>query len=272
MCTLFVKHLEMNFNLVPEVITEAYKDLLSPSLKNIGKALGTGFDTLNSLLLPLTFYNEKRRLSYIANIKRLQENLDKIPEEKLIEIPSEIAQPILDKFSYVSNEHLADMFHNLLIRAASEDTSNFAHPGFIPVINRLSPDEAKILFFMKDMRGIPALSMEVSGSNFAKVILLTNETCVHEHVKLSFPQNGNMYFENLTSIGLLKLVYDSTRSKIWADKYKWIESNYLERIKDVDESLTNFEGLDKCWNINESFYDITDYGRMFIKACIEPFT
>ena len=257
----------MQFNLIPEVFTEMYKDLFSSSFKNIGKALGTGTETLNTILLPLSYYNEKRRLIYATNIKRLQENLEKITEEKVVEIPAEIASPILDRFSYVSNDHLAELFHNLLINASSQDTAHIAHPGFISIIDRLAPDEAKILLHMKNLNCIPAISYDYLSNEVGRLVL-NNITAIETVLKLTFPQNSNLYFENLTSLGILKILYDSNRSGSYTDKFKMIEMHISDEIRRFEEALSKEESDAVYRNRNELYYDITDFGKMFINACL----
>src|SRR4051812_14557216 len=81
-----------------------YDDAGSPAAQKLGSALGTVIDLTNTILWPIKWANERTRIYFEANLKKYQQKLEQIPEDRLIPVPPEIAKPILDRFSYVSNE------------------------------------------------------------------------------------------------------------------------------------------------------------------------
>ncbi|MGB1251422.1 MAG: Abi-alpha family protein, partial [Candidatus Promineifilaceae bacterium] len=128
-----------------KLVELSYNDLLQPAFRQIGSAAGTVLGLCNSALLPIKLLNAKTDAVFKANVRKLEAQVELIPEEKRVQIPPEIGVPILDRLTYVSNETLSDLFVNLLSSASSTDMFSTAHPSFIHVIDKLTPDEARIL-------------------------------------------------------------------------------------------------------------------------------
>jgi hypothetical protein len=128
-----------------KLVQKIYEDLLSEPSKKAGLALSTIVNVGNTVLWPVKWFNERTRIYFESNLKKYEKNLQEVPEDEITEVPTEISNPILDRFVYVSNEELSDAFVKLLTSASSSKTAKNAHPGFIQIIDRISPDEAKIL-------------------------------------------------------------------------------------------------------------------------------
>lgn len=80
-------------------------------------------------------------------MKRYQEKLEEIPDEKIVEIPSEIAVPILQRFQYVTNETLIKAFVSLLAAASSSDLTSTAHP--VEILKKEKPDANLVVYVIK---------------------------------------------------------------------------------------------------------------------------
>ncbi len=78
---------------VPRILELIYKDLPQPSVKKIGKALGTVFELSNTILLQVKLLNEKVRLNYEKHMNSYKEKLNEIPDEEICEVPPEIGLP-----------------------------------------------------------------------------------------------------------------------------------------------------------------------------------
>ena len=138
-----------------KVVEEAYKDILSNPGKKIGEALGTIMNIGNTLLWPVKWANERTRIYFENNLKKYENKLSQLEDDKIIEVPTEISMPILERFTYVSNEEISNAFVKLLLSASNVDTIQYAHPSFIQIIDRLSPDEAQIIKYFSKNFAVP---------------------------------------------------------------------------------------------------------------------
>ena len=133
-----------------QVLPQVYEDTVKPSAVQIGKAFGTILGVVNTALTPIEIWNEKIRLIKEKNFKQLELRILSIPEENVVEIPTEIIVPAIRKLEYTPNQDLVNLFLNLLCTAANKDTANYVHPSFVNIISNLSADEARILNYMKE--------------------------------------------------------------------------------------------------------------------------
>ena len=132
-------------------------------------------------------------------IKKLEE----ISEEKRCEVHPQIGTPIVEKLTYTTNDEIADLFTTLLVNASNIDMVNTAHPSFVNMIERLSPDEARIIKYLKGRKDIQYCDFRAKakeGNGFTT--MGEHLTLVPFEVKLDFPQNVNAYLSNLVSMGI----------------------------------------------------------------------
>lgn len=255
-----------------KIVEKAYDDILSEPSKKAGSALGTIINIGNTVLWPVKWVNERTRIYFENNLKKYEEKISQIPDEKIIEIPTEISMPILDRFTYTSNEELSNAFVNLLVSASSIDDINKAHPGFIQIIDRLSPDEAVLLKHLAGVSCIATLDIqyyEFFDDPIKKgeyVHLLKNATLLQDKVEFKFPENIKIYLENLTSLALIQ-----ERSYYYTN----CEEEFIEIEKMNSEYLNHYfdkydeKQLTKAKKVQKGMFEKTQYGQLFIKACIQ---
>lgn len=279
---------EKNFNLIniedSKIIENAYNDILSNPGKKIGEALGTIINIGNTLLWPIKWANERTRIYFENNLKKYEEKLSKIENEKIVEVPTEISMPILERFTYVSNEEISNAFINLLTAASNVDTIKFAHPSFIQIIDRMSPDEAKIIKYFKNKIAVTYISLykyKLESKTDENLIIENYEpkidtskyfsicqkkTKITDEIILDFPDNFNIYMDNLISLGLINNI--NTRLKIALEKEmdeleKKIEFEHQKYFSDIPPNLLN-----KSKKIEKGMYELSDFGKLFVKSCI----
>lgn len=248
----------------PNILGQVYEDLAQPSVKAVGNALGTVFEFSTAILLPVKLLNEKFKLNFTKNLNDYKKKLEEVPEEKRCEVHPQIGTPIVEKLTYTTNDEIADLFTTLLANASNIDMVNTAHPSFVNMIERLSPDEARIIKYLKgkediqycDFRG---KAQNGNGYNTIKEHL----TLVPQEVKLDFPNNTNAYLANLASMGIL-FDMDGTY-RIDQTIYNKIKEQYSFELLKTQLVPTFFKDL----VTNNSYYKITDFGKLFIKACIK---
>ena len=256
-------------NIVKETRTQLvgnlYRDLFQPSMKNIGKTLGSVVEFVTLFQVPIQYVNEKVKLNYSKRLREYAKKLEDIPEEKKCEVNPQIGVPIMEKLGYITNDEIADLFTNLLTKASSIDTVNLAHPSFVQLIERLSVDEAKIIRYLFAKEYIPCISFHAyykERNGFKD--LLEKGTFLSFEINFSFPKNEKLYLDNLVSMGILDISHGKylTDETIYEPLYK------LHRYEQLVNELCNdenspFKEIDK----DKSFYQVTNFGKAFIKAC-----
>ncbi|MBR5941138.1 MAG: DUF4393 domain-containing protein [Neisseriaceae bacterium] len=249
-----------------KILLEIYKDAAQPAVRALGSALGTCFEFASSILLPLKLKNEKAKLTFQKNLEKYAEELAKIPEEKRCEVHQQIGLPILDKLTYTTEEDIADLFIALLTNAANKDMVHTALPAFVSMISELSPDEARILNYLKDkeyieyceFRGEKNSWFSYKGHcNFFRATMIENE------VELDKEDNIGMYIANFIRLGIFVDKEGTTK----------VDDLIYQKIRDIHSELLNeMNKQKKTYNISsiyveESFYKITELGKRFIQAC-----
>lgn len=247
----------------PQILSTIYNDLAQPSVRKVGTALETVFEFSTSILLPVKLLNEKFKINFERRLNEYKEKLNEIPEENLIEVNPQIGTPIIEKLSYTTNEEIADLFTNLLTKASSIETVNLAHPSFVQLIERLSVDEARIIKYLKNKDIIPCISFQAyvkDGKGF--ILILNNATMLQFEIELLFPQNIKTYLDNLTSMGVLDISHGL--HKMNENIYNPIYDIY--KYEATNESYINSGAYERVEKV-KSYYQITDFGKAFIKAC-----
>lgn len=248
----------------PNILGQIYTDLAQPSVKAVGQALGTVFEFSTSFLLPVKLLNEKFKMNFKKRITEYEKKLEEIPEDKRCEVHPQVGTPIIEKLSYTTNDEIADLFTTLLANASNIDMVKTAHPAFISIIERLSPDEARIIKYLKGKEDIQYCDFRgnVKNGNGYNTII-EHATLIPQEVHLAFPKNVNAYLANFVSLGILFDMVGTYR----------IDQTIYNKIKE-------FYGFEKLKTqlapnvfkevvANNSYYKVTDFGKLFIQACIK---
>lgn len=245
------------------LLSLVYKDTLRPSVQVIGKSLKAVFEFVSIPFMALQLQNDKVKLNLEKRLDEYAQKLFSIPEDKRCEVHPQIGLPIIEKLTYTTSDEIADLFTNLLASASSSDTVNTAHPAFISMIERMSPDEARILVYLKDKEDIPYCDINAYPNQDRGYITLSEHvTMIDEDVTLSYPQNIDAYLANFISLGILldmrgvfridKTQYDRIRKKCQ------VEAMTKSYVPEYFKSIV----------VQESYYQVTSFGKLFIQACI----
>lgn len=248
----------------PNVLGQIYSDVASPTAKAIGNALGTVFEFSTSFLLPVKLLNEKFKANFTKRLSEYNEKLQQIPSERRCEVHPQIGTPIVEKLTYTTTDEIADLFTTLLAKASDSEQANLAHPSFISIIEHLSTDEASIITYLKDKDFIEYCDFRGHNkSNDGFNSLITRQTLIERDVKMMYPQNIQAYISNLESLGIisdqsgLHKIDPHGEEEIKAFiNYKSLESELVPRV---------FQSI----SVHRSFFNVTDLGKMFIKACVK---
>ncbi|MFE0508189.1 DUF4393 domain-containing protein [Peribacillus butanolivorans] len=251
-------------NQVGPLLQNIYTDLAQPGVKKVGIALETVLDLSNTILFPIKLLNERTKLLTQRNMQTYQVKLDKVPIEDIVTVPPELGIPILEKLTYITNETIADLFTSLLTSASTTKTAHLGHPGFLRVLENLSIDEAKLIHFLsKNKSAFPCISMRAVNIDNGYKIETTNLTGLEKRLEFEFPDNDDLYLDNLTSLGIIEYFEDRVIAN--EELYSELEHMYshfrLEILEEYKDSKT-FKEL----SIIKGSYNITGFGRQFLKA------
>lgn len=248
----------------PKVLEQVYEDLAQPSVKAVGKALGTVFEFSTSMLLPLKLLNEKFRLNFTKRLNEYKDKLNAIPEDQRCEVHPQIGTPIIERLSYTTTDEIASLFSTLLASASNKEKMNLAHPSFIGIIERLSSDEARIIQYLKGKKEIEYCEFRgklVKGKGY--IPLVNRATLIDRDVDIDFRQNIEAYLANLVSLGILIEM---------SGTYK-VETTITDQIcefHDLQKLRTTYvPSFFSAIDVERSYLSVTDLGRMFINACVE---
>lgn len=283
-------------------IDKIYEDLFQPGLKKAGQTLETVFDFGNTILLPFRLVNEKSRILLKKHLSTYDKKLNQIDEKDLMKVPDRVGLPIIEKLIYLHPSDLSEAFLNLLTMASSEKTIGKVHPSFITILNDLSTDEAKILFYIKDKISIPTIAFGIDKyqkkltkpdsfdekgvktkldelmkyDNKVEIRAAWYLTGLEEEIDLIFKKNIDIYIYNFERLKLIEHVegqyfstdethYNKLEEEIYVTKRKKFESEILEVAK-TDASI------ELNLNPKRGYFVFTDFGRAFMEACMKNIT
>lgn len=227
-----------------EIALEVYKDSLQPAMQTLGKTLGATFEFISIPFMGLQYLNDKVKINLQHRLNQYKANIEKIPEEKHVEVHPELGVPIIQRLSYTTNDDIAQLFITLLTNASNIDMLSLAHPTFISIIDRMSPDEARILmyiqqeFLRKGNTYIPYVNFRAKplkdnkssekkdsdfdfDEDFSYIELRRWQTIIPQNVHLDFPDKIHLYFANLMSCGggkMEKIVIDGENGLIQTNR------------------------------------------------------
>lgn len=249
------------------VLTEAYKDLLSPTLQPIGQIISY---IPRAIRVAAFGKVEKWIVSGEENIKRTSEiitdKLKDIPEEKLTDTEPYIIVPAIQQLSYTqNNEVLRNLYANLIASSMMIDKKPLVHPSFIDIIKQLTPDEAKILqgLDVLTLRNAYPLVRVVANRGNDQDIIASNFTNISIEI-LDYPLEIPTYLDNLERLKLITISTGSNFPKIdlfFKDVKNKAVQIYGEVIKELE--------YDELYISRTKYFTITSFGISFIKTCCQ---
>lgn len=240
------------------VLTEAYKDIVSPTAKPIGSMLSLLPRTIRLGLSKWEKWiingEESLKLTALA----LAEKVKEIPEEKQCEPELYVAVPAVQQIAYCRNsEYLRDMYANLLAASMNTDTKEQVHPSFVDIIKQISPDEAKLLKHLHGQREIPVLDVyEIMDPSSGEYMIKARNVIYIPNI-LEVPDNRFAYLDNLMRLKLIDIPSESCLPN--NDLY----DNLKNKLMLHDKPLS----IDKI-EYRKKQLEITQYGKKFIRICI----
>jgi len=224
-----------------EVLPKLYRDLAKPATREVGEALANAVKVARFVLAPVDYLAAQHQ-RWERYLERLAA---KVLEERRIEAHPQIAGPVFAGLEYVEETGInAELFINLLARAIDRERVSEAHPAFAQIISQLSPDEALILFRLKQRSYVFRQHAVLRPDSFTFEPRTTtyNEFPVQE---LVFPANFGLYMDHLHSLNLAGI---------------WQDGNSEPTMEGTPPRQTGA-------NI-KSIITLESFGKMFAQACV----
>ena len=245
-----------------DLLRALYGDLDRPGVPQAGKALGRVLGLGPTLLWTLALASPGAGPILRANLEAFRERLEDLDLEDVVPAAPEIGVPVADKLGYVTDPGLGGLYLNLLAKASGADTAFLAHPGFVPMIASLSPDEAALLPYCDQERPFleARLTNRTAGSWRTLNPLLTN---LEDEADLLFPENLVAYLSNLEGLGLLTIRPDLYLASA-ESRYQELERAY----RPIFATVAHNPGTERL-NFERGKLVPTPFGKLFLRACLD---
>lgn len=223
-----------------ETIGKAYEDALSGPAQQLGKFGTDALKTARLILAPLQI-----AAAFQDRLEKMCERISKrVPEERRVEAPPEIAGPALERLKYtLENSELADMFEEILTKSVDSEAQAKIHPSFGHIIAQLSRDEAWMLFRLRD-----------------------RDFKVTDH--LEFDQIANRFHNRVVEKS------DLPKEELFQPDLIELSYSHLESLSLVTWPVLTQEPLHastagvQTGVRRHSRLMLTDFGKLFVAACI----
>lgn len=251
---------------VSESANEIVKKGFGGPIKEAGETLSILIDCFNNLVLwPMKKYNIYKK----AELKRYEEQLNKraleIPKDKLVPPSINVIGPVMEGLKYnLREEHIKEMFMNVLLSDINSDKKEFVLPSYIEIIKQLSNNDAKFLKELNDIyknnksTSFYLILIKLNPKDSQGYVELDKILIVNENRVIKLNQ---LILDNLIRLGIINCKYDSELEKnnfLYEKGYNLIKHNYNNVSPDV--------GTVKYDN---AVLDITEYGFNFLKICLD---
>lgn len=179
-------------------VDKLYDDLARPATREIGDILHNTTKVARFLFAPID-YLAKQQDRFQNYLKRIG---DKVKEEDLVETSPRIVGEVFEALKYSEQQSiLTELFLNLLAKSIDKTTQDKCHPAFPNIIKQLSPDEAVILFHLKQK----CFELKQHSELDSEKMLFTSNNIVYNEFPvnaLTNPVNFFIYMNHLNSLNL----------------------------------------------------------------------
>ena len=242
--------------------------------KEIDKATAKGVNKLAQLFWasPIgrkaDIYIAERPYKMELELKKMQQKYDSIPVEYQVEPSSYIALKGSSELNFVlDEEHLREMFENLLISDMDGRKQSRVLPAYIEIIKQLSKDDAKIL---SEIKLYVNMKSPISDAQILRLkynmkkggFFLASNDIILISKSNSYTILPSIVIDNLLRLKLIEIDFGT---------YKTNSTSYEKVFQEIQKPNEILEGILK--NMATLGYDkgilkITDFGKGFIDICL----
>ncbi|OFM31936.1 DUF4393 domain-containing protein [Neisseria sp. HMSC068C04] len=233
----------------------------------------------------------KKELDDFSN--RLNENLEKIPQEEIQEPKYSILGPAIEASQYyLEEEELREIFAKLVSASFDARNNGKIHNSFVEKVKSLSSHDARLLQLMKELKSIAIGVYYIEDNNTDGSYILSEIVC------LVFGEQNiekiAVSIDSLVQLGLVKIDLDNyfTDEKVYADFYttnlfmdlsrnnlvtnrrlqvqKLLEKYPKDKIAlDNNISTSDIENylIEKKLKLKKGICELTSLGKIFVDIC-----
>lgn len=208
-------------------------------------------------------YIAERPYKMELELKKMQQKYNSIPVEYQVEPSSYIALKGTSELNYVlDEEHLREMFENLLISDMDSRKQGKVLPSYIEIIKQLSKDDAIFLKQLKDenlIRALPIIRLKLTNNNNSSFNYVSNHIiCLFDGSFREFPP---IVLDNLLRLQIITIPYDQY---IVIDVYDKV----FKLLKET-EPFIKYNNIDnKHLDFDKMKIEFTQFGKNFIDICL----
>lgn len=242
---------------------DVYKDGVQPSVQTIGQALNGIFKAVShyprlwGMMSEVSLEEKERQFK-----EKLQAKVDAIPNDKKVLPKPNILGPSVQALEYgIFEDHLSEMFANLISGAMNSDASNTVHPSFVDIIKQMTRNEALVLKFMADTRSIHAIVdvVDEKGRYVVRNFFGPLSKVVED------PKETHAYLDNLLRLRLIDL---DINDQLWQNHR--FEEDYVPWFETFKETMRARGEMPDAFSMRRKVVFLSEYGKNFVKVCIEP--
>jgi Abortive infection alpha len=240
-----------------------YQDVLQPAFREVGTGLQTIAKTIHIALAPISVlvwgYDEIKE--FVST--RVAEKLKDVPPDRILQTPdSHVVGPALEALRFTGpQEHLRELYANLLATSLDADTANKAHPAFVEIINSMTPDEARIMGLFAIEQTLPFIDVleHVDKDKPGYVVTFATFSFIGKVAGCMHKKLTPSYLDNLIRLGLLE-----------APRGMWLTApNVYEPLEELfSQSQTDADARNARVSFKRRIVRLTSLGVQFCNACV----
>lgn len=237
-----------------------YQDVFQPAAQEIGKGLQTVAKTIHVALAPIAalVWGYEKIKDFIEN--KVAEKLKNVPPERIQSPSPLVAGPLLESLRYAGHEEtLRDLYANLLATSIDSETAKNAHPGFVPILQNMSPDEAKIMRLFASDSTHPLIDVNGKRKMGGYIVVVRSFSFVGKMGGCTYQDLTSNYLDNLIRLGLLEI----------PPGVSLFDKKLYEPLEKELEPLRNKLSKNELeLEFAHKKIQLTDLGKQFCNACV----
>ncbi len=250
---------------LPDIANEGLKPLVQSIGNTLSSIWSVCFGWIDFSAEKLQF---KRQRELISFKETLEQEISKIPEDKLCEPKLSIVGPALEasKFYFEDND-LRSMFAKLIANSMNLETQDYIQNAFVEIIKQLSPHDAKILrIFNSGSTRLPIASFRLKNENTGVYQNYYPLVFLHKDYPERFLSENAIAIINLERLGLISTTFSSFIAD--PSEYEIYEKSYLRNNLPGKDTTSYSLPDDKKLAIIKGTASLTEYGAAFILSCL----
>lgn len=248
-----------------DLVETVYEDSLQPSAKNVGKALSTVTDLLNTIATPIEILNSAVKIHKERFLRQLEDNISSIPPEKVCTPKPEVIGPALEHLKYkISEDTLRKAYAQLCAKASDSDCLKKPLLSFESVLNVLTPLE--IILFRDTFSGgavgsFPVVEVIAASSPDTQFTLASNIS------NLKIPnlstEDISVVLDNFSRLGLIEISY---QRKLESSAYDFVATSPY--ITELCATARSYNKSFKRFSFAYGSFSLTPFGISFYETII----